>query len=161
VSILSFACDSCPDFVALATLTRLHSSRRRSTTLVFWLLVCIRSTSYRPQSLDPFHAGYTQALRPGVKASFGLALDTQKLNDASHQGPIHKVSPDIRVDEPWFSFRSFVGWLPFRFRVVNAFVHDAYAGPGPVGGWLCIIFSPIPDTVSIFLKFRTFLSHSV
>ncbi|KIM89506.1 hypothetical protein PILCRDRAFT_813442 [Piloderma croceum F 1598] len=35
--------------------------------------------------------GYTQALRPGVKASFGLALDTQKLNDASHQGPIHKV----------------------------------------------------------------------
>jgi voltage-dependent anion channel protein 2 len=32
--------------------------------------------------------GYTQALRPGVKASFGLALDTQRLNDA---GPAHKV----------------------------------------------------------------------
>jgi len=35
--------------------------------------------------------GYTQALRPGVKASFGLALDTQRLNDAGHAGPAHKV----------------------------------------------------------------------
>jgi voltage-dependent anion channel protein 2 len=35
--------------------------------------------------------GYTQALRPGVKASFGLALDTQRLNDASPAGPAHKV----------------------------------------------------------------------
>jgi len=35
--------------------------------------------------------GYTQALRPGVKASFGLALDTQKLNEASPTGPAHKV----------------------------------------------------------------------
>lgn len=35
--------------------------------------------------------GYTQALRPGVKASFGLALDTQKLNDVSPAGPSHKV----------------------------------------------------------------------
>lgn len=35
--------------------------------------------------------GYTQALRPGVKASFGLALDTQKLNDISPEGPAHKV----------------------------------------------------------------------
>jgi hypothetical protein len=24
---------------------------------------------------------YTQALRPGVKASFGIAIDTQRLND--------------------------------------------------------------------------------
>ncbi|BGP27638.1 voltage-dependent ion-selective channel [Rhodotorula toruloides] len=30
-------------------------------------------------------AGYTQALRPGVKASFGLALDTAKLGEASHK----------------------------------------------------------------------------
>jgi hypothetical protein len=37
-------------------------------------------------------AGYTQALRPGVKASFGLALDTQKLNEISPVGPSHKVS---------------------------------------------------------------------
>jgi voltage-dependent anion channel protein 2 len=36
-------------------------------------------------------AGYTQALRPGVKASFGLALDTQKLNEAAPTGPAHKV----------------------------------------------------------------------
>ncbi|KAH9969557.1 eukaryotic porin/Tom40 [Russula dissimulans] len=35
--------------------------------------------------------GYTQALRPGVKASFGLALDTQRLNDAGPSGPAHKV----------------------------------------------------------------------
>jgi len=35
--------------------------------------------------------GYTQALRPGVKAAFGLALDTQKLNDVNPGGPAHKV----------------------------------------------------------------------
>lgn len=35
--------------------------------------------------------GYTQSLRPGVKASFGLALDTQKLNEVSPTGPAHKV----------------------------------------------------------------------
>ncbi|KAF8583129.1 hypothetical protein K439DRAFT_1661466 [Ramaria rubella] len=35
--------------------------------------------------------GYTQALRPGVKASFGLALDTQKLNEVAPSGPAHKV----------------------------------------------------------------------
>jgi voltage-dependent anion channel protein 2 len=35
--------------------------------------------------------GYTQALRPGVKASFGLALDTQRLNETSATGPAHKV----------------------------------------------------------------------
>ncbi|GAA5957675.1 hypothetical protein JCM8115_001393 [Rhodotorula mucilaginosa] len=29
--------------------------------------------------------GYTQALRPGVKASFGLAVDTAKLGEASHK----------------------------------------------------------------------------
>ena len=43
------------------------------------------------------HAGYTQALRPGVKASFGLALDTQKLNDASPAGPSHKVFHSVCV----------------------------------------------------------------
>jgi hypothetical protein len=36
--------------------------------------------------------GYTQALRPGIKASFALALDTQKLNDSTLAGPAHKVS---------------------------------------------------------------------
>lgn len=35
--------------------------------------------------------GYTQTLRPGVKASFGVALDTQKLNDPAPVGPSHKV----------------------------------------------------------------------
>jgi len=35
--------------------------------------------------------GYTQTLRPGVKMSAGLALDTQKLNDPSLVGPAHKV----------------------------------------------------------------------
>jgi voltage-dependent anion channel protein 2 len=36
--------------------------------------------------------GYTQTLRPGIKASFALALDTQKLNDPAPMGPAHKVS---------------------------------------------------------------------
>ncbi|KAJ7689126.1 eukaryotic porin/Tom40 [Mycena rosella] len=35
--------------------------------------------------------GYTQSLRPGLKASFGLALDTQKLNEVDPAGPVHKV----------------------------------------------------------------------
>ncbi|THH31242.1 hypothetical protein EUX98_g2955 [Antrodiella citrinella] len=35
--------------------------------------------------------GYTQTLRPGVRASFGLALDTQKLNEVNPAGPAHKV----------------------------------------------------------------------
>jgi len=35
--------------------------------------------------------GYTQALRPGVKFSTGVAIDTQKLNDSSLAGPAHKV----------------------------------------------------------------------
>ncbi|KAI0074114.1 hypothetical protein K474DRAFT_1602060 [Panus rudis PR-1116 ss-1] len=34
---------------------------------------------------------YTQALRPGVKASFGVAIDTKKLNEISPAGPAHKV----------------------------------------------------------------------
>ncbi|KAI0322016.1 eukaryotic porin/Tom40 [Amylostereum chailletii] len=35
--------------------------------------------------------GYTQALRPGVKASFGLALDTQRLNETTAGPAPHKV----------------------------------------------------------------------
>ncbi|TFK27625.1 voltage-dependent ion-selective channel [Coprinopsis marcescibilis] len=42
--------------------------------------------------------GYTQALRDGVKASFGLALDTQKLNDANPIGPSHKVGLSFVFD---------------------------------------------------------------
>ncbi|KAF8195397.1 eukaryotic porin/Tom40 [Pholiota molesta] len=42
--------------------------------------------------------GYTQVLRPGVKASFGLALDTQKLNDANPVGPSHKVGVQFVFD---------------------------------------------------------------
>jgi len=34
--------------------------------------------------------GYSQDLRQGIKASFGLALDTQKLNELSPAGPAHK-----------------------------------------------------------------------
>jgi len=34
---------------------------------------------------------YTQALRPGVKATFGLALDTTKFNDTVSTGPTHSV----------------------------------------------------------------------
>jgi len=42
--------------------------------------------------------GYTQSLRPGVKASFGLALDTQKLNDTNPVGPAHKVGVQFIFD---------------------------------------------------------------
>jgi voltage-dependent anion channel protein 2 len=48
----------------------------------FWLCAAIHDISC---------LGYTQALRPGVKASFGLALDTQRLSEASPSGPAHKV----------------------------------------------------------------------
>ena len=40
-------------------------------------------------------AGYVQALRPGVRASFGLALDTQRLNDVSSEAAAHKVGASI------------------------------------------------------------------
>jgi len=42
--------------------------------------------------------GYTQALRPGVKASFGLAIDTQKLNDVAPTGPAHKVGASFTFE---------------------------------------------------------------
>ncbi|KAF9496546.1 hypothetical protein BDN71DRAFT_1389269 [Pleurotus eryngii] len=42
--------------------------------------------------------GYTQTLRPGVKASFGLALDTQKLNEVSPAGPSHKVGASFTFE---------------------------------------------------------------
>jgi len=35
--------------------------------------------------------GYTQSLRPGVKMSAGLALDTQRLNDPTIAGAAHKI----------------------------------------------------------------------
>lgn len=35
--------------------------------------------------------GYTQALRPGVKAAFGLALDTTRINDPTAGQAAHKV----------------------------------------------------------------------
>ncbi|KAJ7128214.1 eukaryotic porin/Tom40 [Mycena crocata] len=39
--------------------------------------------------------GYTQSLRPGLKASFGLAVDTQKLNEAAPTAPAHKVGMSL------------------------------------------------------------------
>ncbi|KAM0756433.1 voltage-dependent ion-selective channel [Meredithblackwellia eburnea MCA 4105] len=45
-----------------------------------------------------FVLGFTQALRPGVKASFGVALDTQKLNEVSAAGTgvsAHKVGTSL------------------------------------------------------------------
>ncbi|KAI6129796.1 eukaryotic porin/Tom40 [Pisolithus croceorrhizus] len=42
--------------------------------------------------------GYTQTLRPGVKASFGLALDTQRLNDVVPTGPAHKVGASFTFE---------------------------------------------------------------
>ncbi|RDB19064.1 putative mitochondrial outer membrane protein porin [Hypsizygus marmoreus] len=42
--------------------------------------------------------GYTQTLRPGVKASFGLALDTTKLNEVAPVGPSHKIGLNLVFD---------------------------------------------------------------
>ncbi|KAI0696284.1 eukaryotic porin/Tom40 [Cytidiella melzeri] len=42
--------------------------------------------------------GYTQALRPGVRASFGLALDTNRLNEAVPSGPAHKFGASITFE---------------------------------------------------------------
>ncbi|KAH8114734.1 voltage-dependent ion-selective channel [Phellopilus nigrolimitatus] len=41
--------------------------------------------------------GYTQALRPGVKAAFGLALDTTKLNGAQNNAA-HKVGASFTFE---------------------------------------------------------------
>jgi hypothetical protein len=73
------------------TSTRPLLSRRRSTTPVSFPLVRFAYACFIPRA--DLHLGYTQALRPGVKASFGLALDTRSLNEASHahHGPAHKV----------------------------------------------------------------------
>ncbi|THH00191.1 hypothetical protein EW026_g2295 [Hermanssonia centrifuga] len=42
--------------------------------------------------------GYTQALRPGVRASFGLAVDTQKLNEVTPSGPAHKLGASFTFE---------------------------------------------------------------
>ena len=42
--------------------------------------------------------GYTQALRPGVKASFGLALDTAKLSDAQASANAHKLGASVTFE---------------------------------------------------------------
>jgi voltage-dependent anion channel protein 2 len=42
--------------------------------------------------------GYTQSLRPGVKASFGLALDTARLNEVGAAGPAHKVGASFTFE---------------------------------------------------------------
>jgi len=39
--------------------------------------------------------GYTQSLRPGVKVTLGLALDTIRLNEASPSGPAHKAGANF------------------------------------------------------------------
>jgi len=73
------------------TSTQLLSSRLKLITMVSSFSVGV----HRAFDLMLLHGmlclGYTQALRPGVKASFGLALDTQRLNDAGPSGPAHKV----------------------------------------------------------------------
>jgi len=42
--------------------------------------------------------GYSQDLRKGIKASFALALDTQKLNEPSPVGPAHKVASNSSLN---------------------------------------------------------------
>ncbi|PWN28996.1 putative mitochondrial porin [Jaminaea rosea] len=45
-----------------------------------------------------FCLGYTQALRPGVKASLGLALDTAKLASAENSAVAHKVGASLNFE---------------------------------------------------------------
>lgn len=45
-----------------------------------------------------YHKGYTQALRPGVRASFGLALDTNRLNEVAPLGPAHRFGASITFE---------------------------------------------------------------
>ena len=51
-----------------------------------------------------FVLGYTQALRPGVKASFGVAIDTQKLNSTDATGNSHKVGTSLVFEAVSFPF---------------------------------------------------------
>lgn len=85
------------DAPLLATSMLLPSSRPRSTTLVSSPSVSLHKQRYLCQIfIRSSSPGYTQALRPGVKVAFGLALDTQKLNEVSATGgPSHKVRPHI------------------------------------------------------------------
>jgi voltage-dependent anion channel protein 2 len=41
---------------------------------------------------------YTQTLRPGVKAAFGVAIDTQKLNDPTIPGSAHRVGAQFTFE---------------------------------------------------------------
>ena len=38
------------------------------------------------------------SISPGVKAAFGLALDTQRLNDPAPAGPAHKVGASFTFE---------------------------------------------------------------
>jgi hypothetical protein len=58
------------------------------------------ATKYYIAKIITLIPGYTQILRPGVKASFGLALDTQKLNDPNPVGTAHKVCSPL-MSCPW------------------------------------------------------------
>lgn len=49
-------------------------------------------------NLGVFCLGYTQALRPGVKASLGLALDTAKLASAESSAVAHKVGASLTFE---------------------------------------------------------------
>jgi voltage-dependent anion channel protein 2 len=60
--------------------------------------------------------GYTQALRPGVKVSWGVALDTQKLGGASSDaGAAHSVGASFTVRRP-LSTSVRCRLIPFQFE---------------------------------------------
>ena len=42
--------------------------------------------------------GYAQALRPGIKATFGLALDTIKLSSGSTDASAHKLGAALTFE---------------------------------------------------------------
>jgi hypothetical protein len=105
------------NLLRIGTLIRLLSSRQRSTTPVF-----LPSVSHCRSTIElslTTLAGYTQALRPGVKASFGLALDTQRLNEINPTGPTHKVRPSLYSLFSVLIVTVPLGWSQHCVRVVE------------------------------------------
>ena len=104
-------------FMCLDTSIPPPSSKLRSTTLVSSASVSFFLPWYMVIQFNNL-VGYTQALRPGVKASFALALDTQKLNDSTLAGPAHKVSLLYTACNTELTVFC-LGWLSFCLWLMN------------------------------------------
>jgi hypothetical protein len=77
-----------------------------------------------------------------VKASFGLALDTQKLNDPSPSGPAHKVMLFKLLAREFLTYFA-SGWRQLCVRLVN--------------GLGCQVESSYSLTPTLIVSIHTFL----